>query len=218
LEPLTPSPRVVNSKCMKLGKWLGLAVAAVILAEGIWAILVSLTRSLLLPLLARVLGGDPHSPLYLGTGDLNLPDLFAAIIELCLAGILFLIIKAWAGKPDEVRISPAKKIAQTRPPVAAPSPTAQPAPVAPQTPAPASKPAAAAAAQTSTAPSPTPTAPVTSSPAPAQAQTAAPASPAQAPAAPRKSTEKPAGPSKPAKPREVYYNLVGEPINPTEDE
>lgn len=205
---------------MKLGKWLGLAVAAVILAEGIWAILVSLTRSLLLPLLARVLGGDPHSPLYLGTGDLNLPDLFAAIIELCLAGILFLIIKARAGKPDEVRISPAKKIAQTRPPVAVPSPTAQPAPVPLQTLAPASKPAAstAGAAQTSTASSLTPTAPVTSSSVPAQPQTAPPASPAQAPAAPRKSTEKPAAPSKPAKPREVYYNLVGEPINPTEDE
>jgi len=207
---------------MKLGKWLGLAVAAVILAEGIWAILVSLTRSLLVPLLARVLGGDPHSPLYLGTGDLNVPDLFAAILELCLAGILFLIVKAWAGKPDEGRISPAKKIAQAPAPVTvtAPALTAQPAPVVPPAPAPAaSKPAASAAAvQATPAPLPSSPTPPTISPVTAQAQTSAPAPPAQAPVALKESAEKPSAPVKPTKPREVYYNLVGEPINPTEDE
>jgi large-conductance mechanosensitive channel len=198
---------------MKLGKWLGLAVGAVILAEGIWAILVSLTRSLLLPLLARVLGGDSHSPLYLGTGEINVPDIFAAILQLCLAGILFLIIKAWAGRPDEVRSSPAKKIVQA--PVSAASATASPTPALA-----ASKPAVsmAAAAQTNTAPSSAPPAPATPSPAPAQAQTAPPAPAVQVPAAPKKSAEKPAAPPKPQKPREVYYNLVGEPINPTEDE
>ena len=197
---------------MKLGKWLGLAVAAVILAEGIWAILVSLTRSLFLPLLARVLGGDSHSPLYLGTGDINVPDLFATILQLCFAGILFLIIKAWAGKPDEVRISPAKKIVQA--PVAAVAPVAIPPSAPPQalTPVPAAG-SVAAAAQTSTAP-PVPTQVQTyptSAPRPAPPSTP----PAQAPAVPQKSVEKPASPPKP---REVYYNLVGEPINPTEDE
>jgi len=204
---------------MKLGKWLALAVAAVILAEGIWAILVSLTRSLLLPLLARVLGVDSHSPLYLGPGDINVPDLFAAILQLCLAGIVFLIIKAWAGKPDEVRIAPAKKIAQAPVSTGASAATASdiPAPSAPVLAA--SKPtSAAAAAQTSAAPLPARAAPVPPSPATTQAQTAAPAPPTQAPAVQKKSPEKPQTPPKPQKPREVYYNLVGEPINPTEDE
>ncbi|MBV8050310.1 MAG: hypothetical protein JOZ80_03930 [Acidobacteriaceae bacterium] len=194
---------------MKLGKWLALAVAAVILAEGTWSILVSLTRSLLLPLLARVLGGDSHSPLYLGPGDINIPDLFASILQLCLAGIVFLVIKAWAGKGDELRISPAKKISQ--PPVATAPPTVTAA--IPANPRPTAF--IAAAAQTSTISS---AGPVTSSPAPAQDQTSSPAAAAQAAAVPKKAAEKPATPPKSQKPREVYYNLVGEPINPTEDE
>lgn len=213
---------------MKLGKWLGLAVAAVILAEGIWGILVSLTRSLLLPLLARVLGGDPHSPLYLGTGDINVPDLFAAILQLCLAGILFLIIKAWAGKPDELRASPVRKITQARGAAAAPAPTALSAPATPPTP-PAPTPAASVAAAAQATPaqaipaqvipaSPPPRATPVPSAQTGMMQTDASTPTTQVAAAPKKSVQKPATPSKPEKPREVYYNLVGEPINPTEDE
>src|ERR1039458_2398815 len=50
------------------GKWIGQLVAAVILAEGIWGFLASLTSNLLVPLLARVMEIDPQSPLYLGKG------------------------------------------------------------------------------------------------------------------------------------------------------
>jgi|SRR5579862_3011349 len=195
---------------MKLGKWLGLAVAAVILAEGLWAILVSLTRSLLLPLLARLLAVDPHSPLYLGAGDINVPDLFAAIVQLCLAGILFLIIKSWAGKPDAIKIAPVKK------PVAPTSltttttaaPTTPPVPVA-------SKPATSPAVEAQPTPVPLPPRPAPVAPAAAPAPPPPPA--AQAPAVPKKSAEKPPTPPKPKKPQEVYYNSVGEPLNPTEE-
>ena len=51
---------------MNPGKWVGQLVAAVILAEVIWGLLVSLTSDLLVPLLARVMNGDPGSPTYLG--------------------------------------------------------------------------------------------------------------------------------------------------------
>ena len=51
-------------------------VAAVILAEGIWGFVTSLTSNLLVPLLARVMKIDPQSPLYLGKGELNVPALF----------------------------------------------------------------------------------------------------------------------------------------------
>ena len=50
------------------GKWIGQLVAAVILAEGIWGFLASLTNNLVVPLLAREMGSDPQSPLYLGKG------------------------------------------------------------------------------------------------------------------------------------------------------
>jgi hypothetical protein len=40
-------------------KWIGQLVAAVILAEGIWGFLASLTTNLLVPLMARVMDIDP---------------------------------------------------------------------------------------------------------------------------------------------------------------
>jgi large-conductance mechanosensitive channel len=181
-----------------LGKWVGLAVAAIILAAGIWGMLVSLTRSLLLPLLARVMGGgDPQSPLYLGKGDLNIPDLFGSIIELCLAGIVFLLIKSWAAKADRVKTLHPVKI-RRQPASPALSIAAQPLTAAAQ---------AAAAVPVTTRPS----------------QVAEAASPPEAarPTIPAQATPKPAKPEKPSqpeKPKEVYYNIVGEPINPTEDD
>jgi len=181
-----------------LSKWVGLAVAAVILAEGIWGILVSLTRSLLLPLLARVMGGDPQSPLYLGKGDLNIPDLFGSIVELCLAGIVFLLIKSWAAKAD--RVKTLRPVRMSRQP-AAPVVSIDPQPVAATAQA-----AAASAVPTALQPS--------------QVAEATPP-PQAAPPVPTQATAKPAKPEKPSKPeksKEVYYNIVGEPINPTEDD
>lgn len=193
---------------MKLGKWIALAVAAVILAEGIWGILVSLTRSLLLPLLARVLGGDSNSPLYLGPGQVNVPDLFASILQLCLAGIVFLLLQAWAGRAEEVRsLRPATNAQRPQ----APTPS-KPVPDAAM---------AAVAVPTAT---PAPPTPVLAPPAPgpvAAIKTVSPAPPKPVPAVPAvtsKPEEKPKIAEKPEKPREVYYNIVGEPLGPTEDE
>jgi hypothetical protein len=189
----TPTP-------LALGKWIGVAVAAVILAEGIWGILVSLTRSLLLPLLARFLGVDPHSPLYLGSGEINVPDLFGSILQLCVAGIVFLIIKSWVAKADRVKTLRPKKIVER--PVAPALPAASAA-VAPM-------PAAAqAASASSTLPTAIPQAatPIARTEVASTGSRPAPVKPV-----------KPEKPPKPEKPKEVYYNIVGEPLNPTEDE
>jgi cell division septation protein DedD len=174
------------SGSLAIGKWIGLVVAAVVLAEGIWGILVSLTRSVLLPLLARGMGGDPQSPLYLGKGDFNVPDIFSALIELCLAGILFLLIKMWAAKgaprARTVRAS-AAPVKTEAPRVTAQVASVPASPPPPAIPAPISK-------------------PVT--------QAAPPSKPPSPPPAP---VVKPAAPKKP---KEVYYNIVGEPIDPDE--
>lgn len=187
------------SSGLSSGKLIGLILAAVVLAEGIWGILVSLTRSLLLPLLARVLGGDPQSPLYLGKGDLSIPDLFGAVVQLCLAGIVFLLIRSWAAKPDRTRMARVQK--------AAPRPV--PSAVADNK-------SVVAVAQAASAANVAPVVPAT------PAQSAAPIMRSEKPpASTRPASAKPAEtpkPQKPEKPREVYYNLVGEPINPTEDE
>jgi hypothetical protein len=181
-------------------KWIGQLVAAVILAEGIWGLLASLTSNVLVPLLARVMGGDPQSPLYLGKGELNIPALFNSFLAFCLAGIVFALLYEWSRrKPAAVRVKTmrvTKKVSQ--PAAGPPSIVARPEPVAAPT-------------QTALTPPPAPQisqAPVSSPPVPAPQQLKPTPPPVAAPAKP----------AKPKPPQEVYYNSVGEPINPTQDE
>jgi hypothetical protein len=100
-ENQTSAPKsILNSK-----KWIGQLVAAVILAEGIWGLLASLTSNLLVPLLARVMIGDPQSPLYLGRGEVNVPALLNSVLALCLAGIVFVLLLEWSRKkPAPARV------------------------------------------------------------------------------------------------------------------
>jgi hypothetical protein len=183
------------------GKWIGQLVAAVILAEGIWGFLVSLTSNLLVPLLARVMEIDPQSPLYLGKGEVHVPALFNSFLALCLSGIVFVLLHEWSRrKPAPVRMKVARVTKKVSQPAAGPlSIMAPPEPVA----------------------APTQTA-VTAPPAPQISQ--APVSTPPVPVAPQQSKPTPppvVAPSKRAKPKppkEVHYNIVGEPINPTEDD
>ena len=182
--PSVPSPTLA------LGKWLGLVVSAIVLAEGIWATLVSLTRSLLVPLMARAVGANAQSPF--GKGDFNIPDLFVSVVELCLAGIVFLSIKIWAtrGAPSAPRVR--RVAAPVRVPVEEPAPIAPPAPAAVQ-------PVAA---------------PVLSPPPPAISQEL---TPPPKPAPPPIPPQTPLPAKKPEKAKEVYYNIVGEPITPDDE-
>ena len=113
-------------------KWIGGIVVAVVLAEAIWAFLVSITINLALPAMARVMGGDAQSPLYLGRGDFNVQALFASFLELCFAGILAVLLNSWTKKPGRVRPQPVRlAAAETRaaPVVTPPAPSpATPAP------------------------------------------------------------------------------------------
>jgi hypothetical protein len=204
------------------GKWIVRVVIAVILAEGIWGFIASLTNNLILPLLARTMGGDVQPPLYLGKGDVNVPALFASVLELCFAGIAAVILNSFLQKKPKVirskpaRVSPvsALSIAPTQP--IAPPPL-QPAvmPVEAAASAPALIPRVATySAPEPPAPLPTPPAP---SPSPSQFLSPPPPPPPKAPA-PAATPKAPAKPQKPKPPKEIYYNIVGEPINPTEDD
>lgn len=188
-----PQPPALDS-----GRWIARVVLAVILAEGIWGLMVSLTNNLVVPFLARTMRGDAQSPLYLGKGDFNVPAVFISVLQLCFAGIVAVILNYWAGRKPKlaraksIRVTPvATKAAAT-----GPSRTALPT-------------QAASSVPPSAAPQPTaasaPPAEFWSPPTP-QPQAASPA-----PLPPPK-------PAKPKPPKEVYYNIVGEPVNPTEDE
>src|SRR5580704_2160505 len=145
-------PRMLSpeSSTVDTGKWIGRVVIAVILAEGIWGFIVSVTNNLVLPVLARTMGADVQSPLYLGKGDFNVPALFTAVLELCFAGIAAVILNSWLQRKPKVtrtravRVSPipVQSIAPTQP--MAP-PTSPPAvvPVQASVPVPSSAPMAA---------------------------------------------------------------------------
>jgi hypothetical protein len=194
------------------GTWIGRLLIAVILGEGIWGLIVSLTHNLILPLLAKTMGGDVQSPLYLGKGDVNVPALFTSLLELCFAGIVAVVLNAWVQRkaistrtrPIKVTARPLQPAASTPPPAVAPvKPTAVVPPVKP-VPAPAV---------------PIPAAPPPSTPSPSPGQFWSPPEPSPQPKAATPPPLKPAAkPAKPKPPKEVYYNIVGEPINPTEDE
>ncbi len=220
--PRTLSP---ESSAVDTGKWIGRVVIAVILAEGIWGFIVSVTNNLVLPVLARTMGADVQSPLYLGKGDFNVPALFTAVLELCFAGIAAVILNSWLQRKPRVtrtravRVSPIPmpSIAPTQPMAPPPSPPAV-VPVQASVSLPLSAPMAAtvpvpAPATPAAVPAQTMASPTEASPGQFWSPPEQPSPKVVPPAPPPK-----AKPSKPKPPKEVYYNIVGEPINPTEDD
>lgn len=171
-----PEPSPADSK-----QWIGRILIAVILGEAIWGFLVSITTNLALPAMARVMGADPQSPLYLGKGDFNVPALFSSVLELCFAGIISVLLNSWSQKPVRVRATVSRLATIAAPPQAPVA--ARPA----EAPAPPTTPAAVSAKPTAPSPPPAPPPPPV------------------------------AKPAKPKKEKQVYYNIVGEPLEP-EDE
>ena len=112
-------------------KWIGGIVTAVVLGEAIWAFLVSITINLALPAMARVMGGNTQSPLYLGKGDFNVQALFASFLQLCFAGIMAVLLNSWSQKSGRLRPKPVRLTAVE----ARAAPVVTPAAASPATPA-----------------------------------------------------------------------------------
>jgi hypothetical protein len=212
-------------------QWIGRVIVAVLVGQGLWGLISALTTGVILPVLSRQMGGASQSP-----QPLNVQAIFGAVISLCIAGVVAVILNAWASRPvSGQRVMAAAPAARTvaRPapatlsinPSAAPAavvlkPTAPPpAPTAPATfaapPAPPTPPPAPAkAAEPAVAATPRPNAPVAPPAAPKPVAPAAPVPAAVKPTAPAP----PPKPSKPKPPREIQYNIVGEPISPMDED
>jgi hypothetical protein len=193
------------------GRWIARVVIAVILAEGIWGFIASVTNNLILPVLARTMGGDVQSPLYLGKGDFNVPALFTSVLELCFAGIAAVILNSWVQRRPRLTRSKPVKVSPIPVQSVVPSPPAQLVSAAASVP-----PPVAAPVPPPVAVSPVPPSPVEPSPSPGQFWS--PPQPSPQPKAAAPPPPPTAKPAKPKPPKEIYYNIVGEPINPTEDE
>jgi hypothetical protein len=160
--------------------WISRIMIAVVLGEAIWGFLVSITNNLVRPAMARVMGGDPQFPLYLGKGEFNVQALFISVLELCFAGIMAVLLNSWSQKTRRVR----PKAVRLTPVEAPPAPVVAPPAVSPATPADTTIQAKSLVTTVPSAPQPT-----TPSPQIAKSR-------------------------KPTPPKVVYYNIVGEPVDP----
>jgi hypothetical protein len=192
-----------------VGRWIGRLLIAVILGEGVWGLIVSLTNNLILPSLARIMGTDARSPLSLGNGQFNVPGLFISVLELCFAGIVAVILNSLIQLQRKAKPTRSKPVRVTPIPVQPAAPRPSPLSILPvSAPEPAPQPAPIAVPETVTATPATP--PRTASQSPGQFWSPPEPAPAKAVSPPK--------PAKPKPPREIVYNSVGEPLPFDDDE
>ena len=178
-----------------LRKWTGRVLMAVILGLAIWNWIVSVMDYVVVPLLGDVMGRSSGLPTSFTQRPYDYPDLLVSVLEFCIAGIVAISINWFFQRPGKpVRVKVVKTSSAARQTTVVPA-----APVPPQ-------PVVAAAITPPTPPvAPAPVAQVA-------ATIPAPAAVKPAPAPPPKPQ-----PAKPQPPKEVYYNIVGEPLPPDED-
>lgn len=217
---------------------IGRIIIAVILGEAIWALIVSVMNNLVVPWLGDVMGQSSGLPTSFVQRPYNYPELFVSILEVCIAGLVAAILNYFVQRPQVRRVKsmkssvaagpvqifaePAKTLVPAEVFVARSSPpqprnqTVQDAtphnqiglasaasPIAPEAPAPVAQPQPV---PTETSASEVKAAPVT------------PPVPTPAASAPAKPVPPPkTGVVKPKKPKEVYYNIVGERM-PSDDD
>jgi hypothetical protein len=235
-------PDTPKGETLKTGthNWIGQIIVAVILGEAIWNLIVSVMNNLVVPWLGDVMGQSSGLPTSFTQRPYNYPDLFISAVELCIAGIVAAILNHFFRQPkperakrldgsvptvlpETARVVPhaMAPAALTHPamsqavinetklpgssPMPAPKPVIAPAPgaVAQGGPIPVGPPASVAKS-VAVASLATPVAKSESKPLPS-APTAGPSKPPSKP------------PATPAKPKEVYYNIVGEPLPSDED-
>lgn len=201
-------------------RWIARIIMAVILGEAIWGLIVSVMNNVVVPWLGDVMGQSSGLPTSFTQRPYNYPDLFVSVLEFCLAALVAAVLNYFFQGQTTKTIRTVKS--------SVPAPAVEPAraftqptttAALTQTPSPYTPPAPAVKAEPVTVPAPVavsaapPLAPVAR--AAATVPTAPPVAEAVAakPLPPAPKTE----PSKPKKPKEVYYNIVGEPMPSDED-
>jgi hypothetical protein len=215
-------------------RWIGRLIIAVLLGEALWGLIVSFMNHVFVPWLGDVMGPSSGLPTSFTQRPYNYPELFVSVFEFCIAGLVAAIINYFFQRPVARRVKTSKSV-----PTSAPGPIRVVPPAATS-----SKQTETAPPQFGIAPSASPDSapaqdvrmyPVIPSilvPA-APAEPAAPvaavpeAKPAAiapvVPAVPKPVASKPAPPApmaeptKHKKPKNVYYNIVGEPM-PSDDD
>ncbi|HZQ68044.1 MAG TPA: hypothetical protein VFA68_05940 [Terriglobales bacterium] len=209
-------PRAFPPDAVDARRWMGRLLIAVIVGEGIWNLIVSLMNNVVVPWIGYVLGPSSGLPASFIQRPYDYPDLFVAILELCLAGLVAVAINYFFQRPVRVKVKVQQRpVPQTS---VSPATVVSPAPTRPAVPVTASQaptqpsvavPKPIAAPSVEARPAPSPVAP----PAPVVKPTPAPPAPTlPAPTVKAVPVPQPASAAKPKQPKKVYYNSVGEPI------
>jgi len=74
------------------GNWVGRIIVAVIVGEAIWNLIVSVMNNLVVPWLGDVMGQSSGLPTSFTQRPYNYPDLFVAVVEFCIAGLVAAIL------------------------------------------------------------------------------------------------------------------------------
>ena len=105
-------------------KWIGRIMMAVILGEAIWNLIVSVMNNLVVPWLGDVMGPSSGVPTSFTQRPYDYPDLFVSVLELCIAGIVAVIVNYLFQRQMTTRVRSVK--------TSVPTGSAKPAQVAPQ--------------------------------------------------------------------------------------
>jgi hypothetical protein len=215
-------------------RWFGRIIIAVILGEALWGLIVSVMNNVFVPWLGDVMGPSSGLPTSFTQRPYNYPELFVSVFEFCIAGLVAAVINYSFQRPAPRRVKTVKSVPTSAPgPLrvisqAAPS-SAQDDAAPPQFGITAAESGMAASAQDVRmypvipsilipAASAEPAAPVAAVPeaTPAAIAPVMPPTPKPVLSKPSPPAAK-AEPAKPKKAKNVYYNIVGEPMPSDED-
>ena len=214
-------------------RWFGRIIIAVILGEALWGLIVSVMNNVFVPWLGDVMGPSSGLPTSFTQRPYNYPELFVSVFEFCIAGLVAAVINYSFQRPAPRRVKTVKSV-----PTSAPGPlrvisqatpsSAQDDATPPQFGITAAESGMAASAQDVRmypvipsilipAASAEPAAPVAAVPEATPAAIAPVMPPTPKPVLSKPAPAAKAEPAKPKKAKNVYYNIVGEPMPSDED-
>ena len=202
------------------GEWLGRVIIGVLLGEAIWNLMVSAVSNLFVPWLGDVMGQSSGLPASFTQRPYNYPDFFVSFWESCVAAFLAAVLNYFL-RQTAARLKPAKTVVRAKPVEAPVSISQNPAleqafrnqPLSTEA-APVMKPDPVMYASVTVVPPAPSTAP---EPAVRPAAVAQELPPDPLPTAKPPQSVPKIESKKTEKHKEVYYNLVGEPL-PSDEE
>jgi large-conductance mechanosensitive channel len=84
-------------------RWIVRIIIAVILGEAVWTLIVSVMNNVIVPWLGDLMGPSAGLPTSFVQRPYNYPELFVSIFEVCIAGLVAAILNYFVQRPQEQR-------------------------------------------------------------------------------------------------------------------